>query len=226
MEPLRIDFHIMAGSPVYDATHIIHLDSLVAWAAYQEALERGDENPLLTLDDLPIKKLTKDGTDDFCWAASGLTYAAELKELRLWTRRFSPQRLEMKLEQGLVKSRATKMNLSSGPHKGFFEFEPLFHADKLSAWVIGDKAKLEKLLSRVKHIGKKTKRGYGKVAKLVIEQDDFAHKAIQYRAMPWKETEHHKQAICAFKPPYWRTGMGYYPTDDLRQMVNKELENK
>lgn len=217
-QPLKVTFTIKSNSPIREPMHLIHLDALLAWSRVQQAVEENDSRGFEVQHDLPLERLTsKDG--HWVFAASALHYAPFMRELRYWSRKTDLGMLASDREDGLLALRANKISTSSGPWKQASQFEPLLHIAKAEAWCIGNKEAIETLLERVKFIGKRRSRGYGETTKISVEYDNSANEKVNARVFSWQRTPQHIEMECGTKPPYWKVGMGFYPTKQyLRQI--------
>ena len=101
MTPLRIEF-LLAGH--LDVPSMpIHLDSLVAYARYQRALEEHESGEIRDIiQDLPLGKETRDGS--WVWQASALSFEGkESAGMRHWTRKtVIPDHYAMALADGSI----------------------------------------------------------------------------------------------------------------------------
>ena len=154
----------------------IHLDSLVAYARYQSALESGEQGEIRDLIcQLPLSKMTKD--DLWVWQASALMFeGVSSAGMRRWTRKtVIPHDYATRLADGVIergrkptglvaeakvknsaalrdkngepKLYAQKIDVVRGDMYNNLEAYPVRYAKKAIAYCIGDADKLEMLLN-------------------------------------------------------------------------------
>jgi len=213
-QPLRVEFTVRNGSPIREPKHIIHLDALLAFVAVQRSMADGAQD-YSAQENLPLDILTHPEATHSVWAASGLFYEAQMKELRYWSRKTNTAAVAEAQGSGILKMRGDKVSTSSGPWKAYSEFEPLLHVRTLTAWCIGDKEAIEDLLGDIHFIGKRRSRGYGEVESIQVISDEKALNNVKCRSLTWQEDERYVPMMCGTKPPYFEHNPGYYPTKDV-----------
>jgi CRISPR type IV-associated protein Csf3 len=204
--PLRVTFQL--ATAVIEGDYPIHLDDLLAWATVDEQLlstgaERfSDERFEALIADLPLGRLSG-GEGDSVWAASQLMLApADGRGMRMTVRRTNVDSLVDLIGSGAVIRRGDQINLSSGPDKNYLMQTPYLLTSNATAWCIGDKQEIERLLPRVLYLGKKRSQGFGRIASFSVEDDEEATEKVWIRHLPWAR-DGFCQARVAVRPPYW-----------------------
>lgn len=213
-KPLRVDITIKNGSPIREPKHLIHLDALLAYVAVQRSMADGAED-FSAQERLPLDTLTHEDASHPVWAASALFYQPHLKELRYWSRKTNLGAIAKAQEDGVLKTRASKITTGSGPWKAYSEFEPLIHVRNLTAWCVGDKETICDWLSEINFIGKRRSRGYGEVSNIEVSEDEMAYDKVKCRTLTWQEDERYVPMICGTKPPYFERRPGFYPLSSV-----------
>ncbi len=214
-QALRVTIVLRHGSPIREPQHLFHLDALLAHVRVAESMKRGAED-YSAQENLPLAKLSNNS--DFVWAASAFHYDTHFREQRYWSRRTNVDSLAKAQGEGLITSRADKLNTGSGPWKGYSEFEKLIHTNLLTAWCIGDKDEITELLSKVTHIGKRRSKGYGEIDSFTVEVDEMAHQKVFSRVLTWPHSDDYAPVKCGVRPPYFETRFGYYPNKSVMQL--------
>ncbi len=215
--------------------NLIHLDALLAWARVEEEKQQAEPKEFGEVQhDLPLEKLVAksalaDWNGNESFAASALIYTPHLRELRYWTRKTNPEKMANAQKDNLLAMRGDQVSTGSGAWKAFSEFEPLIHTRTLTAWCIGDQARIEELLSKITHLGKKRTRNYGLIESIKVTEDDAARDMVKYRVLTWPESESYRQAQCGVAPPYWESNhIGFVPSkktfDELMDKTGITLE--
>lgn len=223
MKALRVDFNLVTA--VSGMSMPLHLDALLAYAVTQEHLQSNpdctDKKSIRSLgENLPLAK-AEDG-DMWCWKSSALVAEATLQhEMRMWTRKTDAEVMATMLADGsLQRKRALKFPLEPlsvkidtqrGALKNHFQFIPVRHVKKFSAYCIGDADRIYDLLQTyVTHIGARGRTGFGRIAQedggtiqsIYVEEDESANQMWQHRVMPWA-LDGYVPIQAAHKAPYW-----------------------
>lgn len=204
----------------------LHLDALLAYAVTQETLQNYPNSDLLKQsiraigENLPLEKASQG--DLWCWKASALVADEVLgHEMRMWTRKTDSEQIAlMTQDKSLKRARepafplkpfTLKVDTSRGVLKNHFQFIPVRHVKKFTAYCIGDKDRIYDLLqSYITHIGARGRTGFGRIALEeqgtiqsihVVEAQD-ALDMWQYRVLPW-EKDGYTPIHAAHKAPYW-----------------------
>lgn len=186
MTPLKIEFHL--GSPVVvDSEYPTHLDGLLAWARVKEAEERGDANPWLAGEDLPLERAGSG--DDWVWQASRLIFeAATPRQIVNMQRKCDPDRFYHDFDQGLWKgARGNKpptINTVSGQQRAYQYYTSVQWMARVEAWCVGDADRVRTLLGRIEHLGKMGRNGFGQVLKITVTEDESAQERWRLRVLP------------------------------------------
>lgn len=226
LQGLRLTWQL--GSPVVMGAHPIHVDSLLAYAQVQETLEdmglrrdAGEEYAQasdalireLAERPLPLARDERDGL--WVWKASAIRPAegACAHALRHWTRRTDPYDHANRIEAGQLDGRfslplkpySQKLDTQRGAFKQIFKFYPVKDVEFVHAWVVGDRDRIEELLSHhrfVTNLGSKARMGHGRVIDFKIVSDPSAETRWQERVLPW-DHDGAEQLQLATHPPYW-----------------------
>jgi len=199
MKPLRVEFRLVR--PMRYPESPIHLDALLAWCAVREAEDAGDPDPLAAQERLPLAE--DDGEGGRVWCASHLIWQATAPPRQMViTKRFEPE--EYARRRGNVFVGGPNIwTQGSGPYKAFVIHHPVIVVDSVSAYCIGDPARIAELLARIQSIGKLRRIGQGMVSGLTVIPDDRAATAWRVRVMP-RPVEGYAQSMATTRPPYWR----------------------
>ncbi len=200
MDALKITFTI--DGVMFAPSFPIHLDGLLAWARVQEEFET---NPAMenydAQHDLPLEKVEQDGK--WCWKASQLKINTIGVQGYAFTRRVSLDQLVAVADMGVIRKIPNKIPTS----KGKFKADLTFAADRIvstvEAWCIGEKVEIERLLSRITHIGARRKVGKGKVKSVTVEVEPSANELWQDRVMPWPLGDDWVPMVGRCVAPYW-----------------------
>lgn len=209
MTPIKVVFRF--SSPVVvDSEYPIHLDALLAWARVNEAEEAKATSPWLLQDDLPLARAGNG--DDWVWQASRLCFtAAAPRQIVNQQRKCDPERYYRDHKEGYWRAtRSDKpptINPLSGQFRAYQFYVSTQWMDRAEAWCVGDIDRVRRLLSRITHVGKMGRNGFGLISSLEIEIDDSAHEAWKLRALP-KDVEGisnvpYVSALTPPRAPYW-----------------------
>lgn len=212
MKPLKVVWQI-ATPLILPGNGLLHADALMAWAVTERAMaalrRAGDPIPVgasirSLAEELPLSKFVAP-SGAWCWCASALHFEREAHAGRSMTamvRRTEVDDLLGLQAEGALRSRATKVNLASGPQRNFLLRFDLTYARTATAWMLGDAAAVQDLLGDVKHLGKKGASGFGVVNDFSVTQVPESECHWQRRAMPSPHSTHVPTAA-ALRPPYW-----------------------
>lgn len=208
MTPLRVTFHL--ASAVVEGDYPIHLDDLIAWATVDEKLQGArPDDPSLSdaqyealIADLPLSKL--EGADgQSVWAASQISFdKPEGRGMRMFVRRTDTDTLSQLVGDGQVIRRGDQINLATGPDKNYLLQIPFITVGTATAWCIGEKVAIERLLARVHYLGKKRSQGFGRVLSVSVDEAPEAAERVWVRHLPWPRDGYHPARV-AVRPPYW-----------------------
>ncbi|WP_419642438.1 hypothetical protein [Thiolapillus sp.] len=144
------------------------------------------------------------------WAASALVFDPMFREQRCLSRKTDVAKIAEHRRNGYLPIQGDKLDTASGPWKGYSLFESLVGVNQIRAWCIGDKFRVETLLSRITHIGKRRCRGYGEIEHIEVTPDPAAQDMVFWRVLGWPRDGYAKTQ-CGIRPPYWKPAIGYYP---------------
>lgn len=206
-EPLMVRAALAAPYVPAYSDGSIHLDSLLSYAVYAHLpypVRRGGEHEEGAVTPLPLKlSWIKDGLP--LWCASDLRPQGDaIRGAAYWHKRWPETHLQF-----MDKKRA---NTKAGRNKEMRVPLATVQAPELRAICIGDRRKVEELLSHISHVGKKSSQGYGRVAKWEVEplenisSEDAEDAALRARPIPLDYlgglTEGSAR-LGGFTPPYW-----------------------
>ena len=202
MTPFRVRFVI--GTAMRLPTHGIALDSLLAFAAVQEAEEMGHSTPLDAMHDIGMDKYVADD-GRWCFKASVLTLAPASDTYNMqMTRPARVLEYAAAKDSGLTASRMDVLSLGSGRYKAYLFSHPMGMSSSAQAWGIGDVGRVRELLARIPSIGTLRRFGAGTVVSLEVVQDDSAHERWRNRPIPAHQSEAGTALMqCAYQPPYF-----------------------
>lgn len=200
MKGYRIDFLLATALRVPEFP--LHLDSVLAWAAVQEGLEKGLEiNEAQEL--LP---LAREGQGDTAvWKASWVEFGPGARDSFVITRPFRLNEVVEDMGQVFSEVRRQKWDgeIASSPNKAYFITVPTRHVKKAQAWFVGDKEGVELLLQRVTHLGKLSRLDCGRIHCFTVTEDATALDRWKRRVITWPEPGY-RRTIETTKPPYFR----------------------
>lgn len=204
--PLQIVMDVIP--PIYIASPWLHLDSILSYLCLRDAL--GDlfycmpteETIDVSLLNLPLKR-----TSDVYHSSVGI-YANNVKLYRdTIYKRFTDKethKLTHRQQKGRIKT-------NQGHFKDFMINLPIIITDTITFYCNGDKKELERLLSHLTSIGKKTSIGSGRIRNITITEtnEDYSFFKENHIMRPIPATMDipvfegmifQKQP---YKPPYW-----------------------
>ena len=223
--PLEIKLKVIP--PVYITSSWLHLDSILAYLCTRDAL--GDlfysmpteETIDISLLDLPLKK-----TEDVFHSSIGIySDNAKLYKDTIY-KRFTDKetyKLTKKQQKGRIKT-------NQGHFKDFMINLPILITDNITFYCNGDKKELNRLLSHLTSIGKKTSIGGGRINKINItetsEDYSFFKDGMIMRPIPTKMKIPIFEGMVfqqqPYKPPYWdknNVTMCYVPQNQLKNSL-------
>lgn len=204
--PLKIVMDVIP--PIYIASPWLHLDSILSYLCLRDAL--GDlfycmpteETIDVSLLNLPLKR-----TSDVYHSSVGI-YTDNVKLYRdTIYKRFTDKethKLTHRQQKGRIKT-------NQGHFKDFMINLPIIITDTITFYCNGDKKELERLLSHLTSIGKKTSIGGGRIRNITITEtnEDYSFFKENHIMRPIPATMDvpvfesmifQKQP---YKPPYW-----------------------
>lgn len=207
MQPLKVTFRLSAPMVLPDRP--IHLDSLIAHAAFRLAERGGAENPLEATHDLPLARETGDG-DAWVWQASQVMIRRSGEAFATThTRRYDLNRWAEDKARGYWRGAVDKIPQGSGRAKAFMFTVPMCYVESAEAWCIGDRDMIADLLrGEIHSLGKLGRIGWGRVKEITVaeapigEADWWRRRTLPecMRALCLPE---HYAATASVIPPYW-----------------------
>ena len=224
-EPLKVVFKIKP--PIYINSPWIHFDGIINYLCFRECL--GEDFYVLpsevTVDTtdlmLPLKQSTADGFTVY-HSSVALYHHSNLMRDTIY-KRFTDKEtylLTDKQQQG-------RIHTNRGFFKDFMINYPILLTDSLTFYCNGDKKELERLLSNISYIGKKTSIGSGKILNYRIEsiEEDYSFFKDNHvmRPVPTKFNIPLVEGMIiqmqSYKPPYWdkdNMAMCYVPPNQIK----------
>lgn len=220
--PLQVVMDIIP--PIYITNPWLHLDSILSYLCTRDALGElfycmpTEETIDVSLLDLPLKK-----TKDLYHASVGI-YSENTKLYRdTIYKRFTDKetyKLSQKQQKGRIKT-------NQGHFKDFMINLPILITDSVTFYCNGDKKELERLLSHLTSIGKKTSIGSGRIRNITISETDADYSFFKdqhiMRPIPAKMDipicEGMRFEQQPYKPPYWdknNVAMCYVPENQIK----------
>lgn len=204
--PLQIVMDVIP--PIYIASPWLHLDSILSYLCLRDAL--GDlfycmpteETIDVSLLNLPLKR-----TSDVYHSSVGI-YANNVKLYRdTIYKRFTDKethKLTHRQQKGRIKT-------NQGHFKDFMINLPIIITDTITFYCNGDKKELERLLSHLTSIGKKTSIGGGRIRNITITETNedysfFRDNCIMRPIPATMDVPVFEGMIFQqqpYKPPYW-----------------------
>lgn len=207
-EPLKVVFYLT--QPIYTTSAWINLDSIIYMLCFREALGEDFYNlpttKIIRYDDLetPILK-----TDDIFHTSVGKFEDKTLLKIDKIYKRFTDKETRVLTS----KKNKGKIKVNQGYYKDFLINLPAVYTKSITFYTNADKLELERLLSHLKNIGKKTSIGGGKIKKIEIKETDadysFYKDGEVMRCIPTKYAKKiplkpgTSFSIQSYKPPYW-----------------------
>lgn len=214
------------GEPVITYGDGLHLDGILAWAAYRDLTEeqRYEMPPISTawaLDfDLPIARWSVDGgrclgADKRLLDEHGRVWGwLATQALADWEKHSIHEvRKRVPLEELARWADARTVHIGCGPAKAYDLGFPTQWAPTISWFAIGDPAEVERLLrTHVYGIGKHCAKGLGRVLEWGVEPADVDEAfIIARRRMACSESE--ATSIMSIRPPYHHNSRHTYARD-------------
>jgi len=209
-QPLRVTAYlrsnICGNDPFFPLDGILQTKAL--WDEYGEGF-RSLPDPKMRLvypsdDSMPVLKRHAD-SPYWYYACSFAIYETQAEEVQYWHKRFRDQYADL-VDFG---KRSAKVNLASGPYRGYRMPLRTFVVAEMTWYLVGDLAGVERLLQRARAIGKKRAYGNGEVLKWEVEttDQDLSEQAegVWTRAVPAILLKNHllDMTYHAYRPPYW-----------------------
>lgn len=220
MKPLRITFRLSGQTVAPDRP--LHLDALLAFAAFQSAVggladmppcKEKDAELIRATEVLPLDKIVgEDG--EWCWKASQLHFAQIGGiEWHQYTRRYEINRWAADSIRGYWRSDRTKgkdvIAQSTGSMKSFLLQQPLAQFDSATAWCVGDRDAVEAMLrGHVYSLGRSRRMGWGRIAETIVEVAPEAEAGFWARrtlpaSLEAQQLPGHFVGTATVRPPYW-----------------------
>uniref|UniRef100_A0A6H1ZJ14 CRISPR-associated protein n=1 Tax=viral metagenome TaxID=1070528 RepID=A0A6H1ZJ14_9ZZZZ len=210
-EPLRVE--IRMATPIVVPSHIKCFDGLLAWARVEQAIADGVPVPdcYAFQNELPLEKYEADGQ----WVFKASTFRYEWGGERFETHRIKRQRVgdyaESWMRSAIASSRKGRIRVdtTSGATKAGLYPLALRQCEVATAWCVGDRESVERLMRHVVTFGKGRNRGTGIVRSVTVCRDEQALKLWDRRPMPASYgegvVERYAPGAHPLQAPYWDT---------------------
>lgn len=207
MEFLKVT--ISLSTPMVEPGDLFHLDALLGAMRVNEVRgELGDGiNPRDHHYDLPLEQYHSQ-SGQWVFKASAFRLH-KLIDSQNWmqTGRISTTEAARHRAEGLLLLRAAKPNPAGGPFKTSLFHFPLATAD-LTAYCVGDKARIAEMLSECRMIGGRRGVGCGRVSGFAVEVVPETECNWAWRSMPddcdgTLLTGEYALAMSSLRSPYW-----------------------
>jgi len=196
--PVRVDARL--AQPVVGLPRDpMHLDGPLSWAAYLDALDAADRETLrlppmgswahdfvqpfatwtaaCTRDDPDPRLLGADGVSVWGWACSAASYRV-VRHAVAQVRRRPP------VDEMVRWTAAERYHPALGPRRAANMQHQAVWVDGMSWWALADPGRLRELLSRLTHVGRLARHGWGQVLSLDVVEDPEAAVRWQDRWFP------------------------------------------
>lgn len=207
MDFLKVTINL--STPMVEPGDLFHLDALLGALRVNEArAELGDGiNPRDHHYDLPLEQYRSPSGQSVFKASAFRMRKLIATQNWMQTSRISITEAARHRSEGLLLLRAAKPNPAGGPFKNSLYHLPLAWSS-LTAYCVGDKARIADLLSECRQIGGRRGVGCGRVAGFAVEVVPEAECEWSWRAMPGDTDEstlcgEYALAMSSLKSPYW-----------------------
>lgn len=210
-QPFKVVIRFL--SPVIiESEYPIHLDALLAWAEADDARAAGSNTPWDDANDLSIV-LDNDGEGaQMVWKASRLIFTPlrERNHLNM-IRKSDPEAFLQDYDAGYFRTPRAHLNsidTRSGQYRAYQMLVAYQWMEKAEAWGVGDIEEVREKLSRLRHIGKMGRNGFGLIASIDVEPCAEATDKWKIRVLPEGRQGatgiRYAPALHCLRAPYWR----------------------
>lgn len=216
-KPLQIDFDM--ATP-FSSIHLQHIDSILAYHSLlqlfpEDFYDMHETRPPLE-SPLPLEKRSNNA-GQWWWAASAAKYILELESIATWKKRWDEEHDYLVEEPD---KRLFRIDHKAGHYKAYNMPILLRSAKVLSFCCVGNLEEIERLLSKVTHMGKKRSQGWGRIRKIAITDSDYDWSCWDREGKPMRAIPMNSQEILeitnktggvhlanvAYRAPYWWPG--------------------
>ena len=204
--PLKIS--IKVKPPIYLNNPFIHFDGLISYLCFREAVNELFYNlPTESTMDISDLQLPIKQTNDVYHASVGI-YG---DNLRLYRDRLYKRFTDKETYKLTHRQQKGRIKTNQGHFKDFMINLPIIITDTITFYCNGDKKELERLLSHLTSIGKKTSIGGGRIRNITITEtnEDYSFFKENHIMRPIPATmdvpvfEGMIFQQQPYKPPYW-----------------------
>ncbi|BAW26656.1 hypothetical protein B382_19600 [Stutzerimonas stutzeri B1SMN1] len=207
MDFLKVTINL--GSPMVEPGDLFHLDALLGALRVSEVrAELGDGiNPRDHHYDLPLEQYRSRSGQWVFKASAFHINKGTASQNWMQTSRINTAEAARHRSEGFLLLRAAKPNPAGGPFKNSLYHYPLVWAT-LTAYCVGDQARIADLLSQCRQIGGRRGVGCGRVAGFSVEVVPEVECTWALRAMPDDSEQsilcgEYALAMSALQSPYW-----------------------
>lgn len=196
---------IVLQTPMIEPKDLLHLDAVLGSLKVSEAKAKLGEgiNPRDYHHELPLAR--HESKAGWVFKASALRLKAEVRENQMQTSRINLAEAAEHRKSGWLNSRPNQANIAGGPFKTSLYYVPTALGE-LTAYCVGDKSQIERLLTRCKQVGGRRGTGHGRVKSIQVEVVDAGECDWSDRNMPIDSTgldRTHVMGVSTLNAPYW-----------------------
>lgn len=196
-QPLKITGTLLNGYIPNGALHLDGILSSAVFAAHPCSYKTIAQPSLVPL---PIIGLWQDSSGAILYASSDFECDDEHKGQEYWHKRYPSTHNEW------VKPKQINVKTTAGQYKDYRVPMDVRLAKTITAYCIGNKAEIERLLGFVTHVGKKSSQGFGRVINWQVETADVGiDDVLRNRPVPVESKLKNKGRMRheTWTSPYW-----------------------
>ena len=203
-----LEINIKVKPPIYLNNPFIHFDGLISYLCFREAVNELFYNlPTESIIDISNLQLPIKQTNDVYHASVGI-YG---DNLRLYRDRLYKRFTDKETYKLTHRQQKGRIKTNQGHFKDFMINLPIIITDTITFYCNGDKKELERLLSHLTSIGKKTSIGGGRIRNITITETNedysfFKDNCIMKPIPATMDVPVFEGMIFQqqpYKPPYW-----------------------
>ena len=206
---LRIEWQLC--SPLVRGEFPLHLDGLLASVAFRRA-QAANLDPWEARHALPLARARAAGPvgeAEWVFAASQVLFLDPVGPAATvtLTRRASISQIAKLIEQGVLVTGKSNIELGTGPDKSVLLHMQVQVYARAMAFCIGDQNEISEMLNRVTQLGGERRLGYGQIRDFSIIPDETALERWRWRTLPvsmraWTGDDHFA-AQATVRPDYF-----------------------
>lgn len=164
MQPLQVTGYLLNGYIPSASNGALHLDGVLSSAVFAAHPCYFRMIAAATVAPLPLKRLWQSDEGIILYASGDFVPETDCKGQEYWHKRYPTDRNEW--------SKKLNANTTAGQYKDYRVPVDVRITPKITALCIGNQAEIERLLSYITHVGKKSSQGFGRVAKWEVGPAD------------------------------------------------------